>query len=84
MQSLLARVGLHRPELLFGALAGRLGVKRTLFIPVAVYVVVAVLGYRMKTAADFFVLGGGLLAFVNVDEGRRHARAAEAALGAAR
>ncbi len=143
--------------ILFGALAGRLGVKRTLFIPVAVYVVIAVLGYRMKTAADFFVLaflvatvqggsqalsrslfatmiprprsgeffgfwgvfdkfggvigpfvfatmiastgssrpailalivffvvGGGLLAFVNVDEGRRHAREAEAALGAAR
>ena len=143
--------------ILFGALAGRLGVKRTLFIPVAVYVVIAVLGYRMKTAADFFVLaflvatvqggsqalsrslfatmiprprsgeffgfwgvfdkfggvigpfvfatviastgssrpailalivffvvGGGLLAFVNVDEGRRHAREAEAAMGAAR
>jgi UMF1 family MFS transporter len=32
----------------------------------------------------FFVVGGGLLAFVNVDEGRRHAREAEAALGAAR
>jgi UMF1 family MFS transporter len=42
---------------LFGALAGRLGVKRALFIPIAVYVVVAVIGYRMKTATDFFVLG---------------------------
>jgi UMF1 family MFS transporter len=138
---------------LFGMLAGRLGVKRALFIPIAVYVVIAVIGYRMKTAADFFVLaflvatvmggsqalsrslfatmiprprsgeffgfwgvfekfggvigpvvfasviaatgssrpailalivffvlGGALLAFVDVDEGRRHARAAEAAL----
>lgn len=43
-------------SILFGAMAGRFGVKRTLFIPVAVYVVVAVVGYRMETAADFFVL----------------------------
>jgi len=144
-------------SMLFGALAGRFGVKRTLFIPLAVYVVVAVVGYRMKTAADFFLLaflvgtvmggsqalsrslfatmiprplsgeffgfwgvfdkfggvigplvfastiattgssrpailalivffvaGGLLLAFVDVDEGRRHAREAEAALAAAR
>jgi MFS transporter, UMF1 family len=32
----------------------------------------------------FFVAGGLLLAFVDVDEGRRHAREAEAALAAAR
>jgi UMF1 family MFS transporter len=140
---------------LFGSLAGRLGVKRVLFIPVAVYVVIAIVGYRMRTAADFFLLaflvgtvqggsqalsrslfatmiprprsgeffgfwgvfekfggvigpvvfasviaatgssrpailsliaffvaGGVLLSFVDVDEGRRHARAAEAALAA--
>jgi len=140
---------------LFGSLAGRLGVKRTLFIPIVVYVAIAVIGYRMRTAADFFLLaflvatvqggsqalsrslfatmiprprsgeffgfwgvfekfggvigpvvfasviaatgssrpailsliaffvvGGALLLFVDVDEGRRHARAAEAALGA--
>jgi UMF1 family MFS transporter len=42
--------------LLFGALAGRLGPKRALFIPIVVYVVVAIVGYRMKTAADFFLL----------------------------
>jgi UMF1 family MFS transporter len=42
--------------LLFGALAARLGPKRALFIPIVVYVVVAIVGYRMKTAADFFLL----------------------------
>ncbi|HEV7499564.1 MAG TPA: MFS transporter, partial [Vicinamibacteria bacterium] len=41
---------------LFGAAAGRFGVKRMLFLPVAMYVVIAVLAYRMKTASDFFVL----------------------------
>ena len=144
-------------SMLFGAMAGRFGVKRTLFIPLAVYVVVAVVGYRMKTAADFFLLaflvgtvmggsqalsrslfatmiprplsgeffgfwgvfdkfggvigplvfasmiaatgssrpailalivffvaGGLLLTFVDVDEGRRRAREAEAALAVAR
>ena len=42
--------------ILFGHLAGRIGPKRALFIPIVVYVVVAVVGYRMKTAADFFLL----------------------------
>jgi UMF1 family MFS transporter len=42
--------------ILFGSLASRLGVKRTLFIPIVVYVAVAIVGYRMKTATDFFVL----------------------------
>jgi MFS transporter, UMF1 family len=143
--------------ILFGALAGRFGVKRLLFIPVAVYIVVVFVAYRMKTATDFFVLaflvatvqggsqalsrslfatmvprprsgeffgfwgvfdkfggvigpfvfasmisttgssrpailalivffiaGGLLLAFVDVDEGRRRAREAEAAMAAAR
>jgi UMF1 family MFS transporter len=143
--------------ILFGALAGRFGVKRMLFIPVGVYLVVVFVAYRMRTAAEFFVLaflvatvqggsqalsrslfatmiprprsgeffgfwgvfekfggvigpflfasmiattgssrpailalivffvaGGLLLAFVDVDEGRRRAREAEAALAAAR
>jgi UMF1 family MFS transporter len=139
-------------SILFGIMAGRLGVKRSLYIPVVVYVAVAIVGYRMHTAADFFLLafligtvqggsqalsrslfatmiprsrsgeffgfwgvfekfggvigpalfasvvsatgssrpavlalvvffvaGGLLLTFVNVEEGRRHAREAEAA-----
>jgi MFS transporter, UMF1 family len=41
---------------LFGAVAGRFGVKRALFVPIAVYIVIAVFAYRMKTAADFFIL----------------------------
>jgi MFS transporter, UMF1 family len=43
-------------SILFGALAGRFGTKRMLYVPVAVYVVIAVLAYRMDSAADFFVL----------------------------
>jgi MFS transporter, UMF1 family len=143
--------------ILFGVLAGRYGVKRMLFIPVAVYLVVVFVAYRMRTATEFFVLaflvatvqggsqalsrslfatmiprsrsgeffgfwgvfdkfggvigpfvfasmiaatgssrpailalivffvaGGLLLAFVDVDEGRRHAREAEAAPAAVR
>ncbi|HET6897937.1 MAG TPA: MFS transporter, partial [Vicinamibacteria bacterium] len=142
--------------ILFGALAGRFGVKRMLFVPLVVYVVVVFVGYRMDSAVDFFVLaflvatvqggsqalsrslfatmiprsrsgeffgfwgvfdkfggvigpfvfasmisatgssrpailalivffvaGGVLLWFVDVEEGRRHAREAEAALAAA-
>ena len=42
--------------ILFGYLAGRIGPKKSLFIPIAVYIVVAIVGYRMKTAADFFLL----------------------------
>lgn len=41
---------------LFGTLAGRLGPKRALFIPLAVYLVVTVLAYRMTTATEFFAL----------------------------
>jgi UMF1 family MFS transporter len=140
---------------LFGNLAPRIGVKRCLFIPIAVYLVVTFLSYRMRTGRDFmilavlvgtvmggsqaisrslfatmiprqrsgeffgfwsvfekfagvfgplvfaavigatgqsrpailslivfFVLGGLLLAFVDVEEGRAHARRAEAELGA--
>ncbi len=41
---------------LFGGLARWLGVKTTLFIPIAVYVIITVLAYRMRTARDFYVL----------------------------
>jgi UMF1 family MFS transporter len=41
---------------LFGALADRLGAKRALFMALGVYVVISVLGYRMRTARDFFVM----------------------------
>ncbi len=42
--------------ILFGAMAGRFGIKRALFVPIAVYVVIALLAYHMTTAAEFFVL----------------------------
>jgi UMF1 family MFS transporter len=41
---------------LFGALAGRIGAKRAIYLALAVYAVISVLGYRMRTTADFFVL----------------------------
>lgn len=41
---------------LFGTLAEVLGVKRALFIPVAVYVTIPVQAYFMTTARDFFIL----------------------------
>jgi UMF1 family MFS transporter len=41
---------------LFGALAGRLGAKRAIFMGLVVYAGIAVLGYRMRTAAHFFAL----------------------------
>jgi UMF1 family MFS transporter len=43
---------------LFGWLAGKIGVKKALFIPVAVYVIIPILAYYMKTAADFYLLAG--------------------------
>ncbi len=41
---------------LFGALAQRLGTKRSVFVALAVYVAITVLAYRMTTANEFFVL----------------------------
>jgi len=41
---------------LFGMLAGRIGAKRALFAGLAVYVVIAQLGYFMETARDFVAL----------------------------
>jgi UMF1 family MFS transporter len=40
----------------FGWLAGRMGPKRLLFIPIVVYVLVTIVAYNMRTARDFFVL----------------------------
>ena len=139
---------------LFGSLAGRIGAKRSIYLGLAAYTVISVLGYYMRDAGDFlrlailvgmvqggtqalsrslfasmiprhrsgeffgfwgvfekfagifgpavfslvlaatgssrnailaivafFAVGGILLAFVNVDEGQRRARAEEAAAG---
>jgi MFS transporter, UMF1 family len=41
---------------LFGLLAGRIGAKTSIFISLAVYVVITVMGYFMKTERDFYVL----------------------------
>lgn len=43
---------------LFGALAGRIGAKRGIFAGLAVYVVVSILGYFMRTALHFYLLAG--------------------------
>ena len=41
---------------LFGGLASRIGAKRSIFVALAVYAGVSVLGYYMKTAAHFLIL----------------------------
>jgi len=41
---------------LFGALAGRIGAKRSVLLGLAVYAGIAVLGFRMRTGAHFFAL----------------------------
>jgi len=41
---------------LFGRVAARIGAKRAIFCALAVYVVVSVLGYFMKSAAHFYLL----------------------------
>jgi UMF1 family MFS transporter len=41
---------------LFGAIAARIGAKRAVFVTLAMYLVIAVWGYYMKTAFQFFVL----------------------------
>ena len=41
---------------LFGGLASRIGAKRSIFLALAVYACVSVLGYYMKTAAHFIAL----------------------------
>ena len=41
---------------LFGAIADRIGAKRAIFLSLAVYLGIAVLGFYMKTSRDFFIL----------------------------
>ncbi len=41
---------------LFGGLAGRIGTKRAILLGIAVYAAISIQGYRMHTAADFFLL----------------------------
>jgi MFS transporter, UMF1 family len=41
---------------LFGKLAGRIGAKRAIFLSLVVYVIISVLGYRMTTAREFYLL----------------------------
>lgn len=41
---------------LFGALAARIGAKRAIFVGLAVYAAITVLGYHMRTAAHFLAL----------------------------
>ena len=42
--------------LLFGQIAAWIGVKRAIFLSLAVYVVISILSYRMTTATEFYVL----------------------------
>jgi UMF1 family MFS transporter len=41
---------------LFGALAGRIGAKRSIYLALAVYVVISLLGFFMTTALHFYLL----------------------------
>ena len=40
----------------FGALAGRIGAKRAIFLGLLAYTVISVIGYYMKSARDFYIL----------------------------
>lgn len=41
---------------LFGALAGRIGAKRAIFLGLLAYTVITIIGYYMKSARDFYIL----------------------------
>jgi UMF1 family MFS transporter len=41
---------------LFGALAGRIGAKRSIFLGLLAYTVISIIGYFMKDASDFYTL----------------------------
>ena len=41
---------------LFGTLAGRIGAKRAIFLGLAAYTVISILGYYMRTATHFLIL----------------------------
>ena len=43
---------------LFGILAGRIGAKRAIFLGLAAYTAISVLGYFMTSATHFFILAG--------------------------
>jgi UMF1 family MFS transporter len=43
---------------LFGAVAGRFGAKRSIFVGLLIYGVISILGYFMQTAAHFYALAG--------------------------
>jgi UMF1 family MFS transporter len=43
---------------LFGALASRIGAKRSVFIGLLAYTIISIIGYYMTTATHFFVLAG--------------------------
>jgi UMF1 family MFS transporter len=43
---------------LFGALAGRIGAKRAIFLGLLAYAVISIIGYFMQTATHFFILAG--------------------------
>jgi MFS transporter, UMF1 family len=43
---------------LFGALAGRIGPKRAIFVGLIAYTLISVIGYFMKTATHFVILAG--------------------------
>jgi MFS transporter, UMF1 family len=43
---------------LFGMVAGRIGTKQALFLGLVVYTAISLLGYFMKTAAQFYILAG--------------------------
>jgi UMF1 family MFS transporter len=43
---------------LFGGLAGRIGAKRALFLGLAAYTIISVLGYFMTTGLHFYLLAG--------------------------
>lgn len=40
----------------FGALAGRIGAKRAIFLGLVAYTVISLIGYYMKSARDFYIL----------------------------
>ena len=43
---------------LWGAIADRIGAKRSVFIGLLIYTVISIIGYYMKTATDFLILAG--------------------------
>jgi UMF1 family MFS transporter len=42
---------------LFGSIASRIGPKRAIYIGLAIYVLITIVGYNLRTTAQFFLLG---------------------------